>query len=240
MSRKHLVLAFAAVAITGHRSEADQIVVDLGPPTNVRIEAPGLRIRVPGLDGFPLTAHTSSFDITFANNQFVRLLAANHALGLDASLFLQVTGMGTLIGPTGEAYTVDSAGNRNSAIQTFAGGGVITGGVSTFNFGLGFVFPLDANPFFVGFPFDFYGLHVEFTLPNEPDFQLTGDTKGYLLLGGDASGPFVIGPHVSDNGRTLEFLALALMSLLIVKTKLRFRASESFFRRCSPVQRIAA
>jgi hypothetical protein len=77
--------------------------------------------------------------------------------------------------------------------------------------------PPDAN---------FFGFHVNITLPDKPGFEI--NDEHLRLLGGHIhgfpsnEGQFGIGPHITDNGSTFALFAFALLGLSAT-SKLRVR-----------------
>ena len=89
---------------------------------------------------------------------------------------------------------------------------------STFNFGLGYIFPLlneNGLPRADGSALDFYGAHFEFVLPNAPGFEILGAQFDLFANGTDGHDYFAIGPHVPDGGSTFALLALGLTGLWV-------------------------
>ena len=120
---------------------------------------------------------------------------------------LQLNGTGTILDVVGQAYTFNSLHQQNSPLWTFGGGSVTADG--TFNFGLGYIFPLLNEK---GLPradrsaLDFYGAHFEFVLPNAPGFDILGAQFDLFVDGTDGHDYFAIGPHVPDGGIKLTLL----------------------------------
>ena len=139
----------------------------------------------------------------------------------DVSVLLTLHGEGTFDRTFGSGYTFGANGLPNSAIYRYPRGVAgSTNGIETFNYSLGFVFPLiepavTDDPNDVTYPFDIYGMHLHITLPNNGDFQVLGG-QFVLFPSSDKSWEqvYAIGPHVPEGGGTLPLFAIALLATL--------------------------
>lgn len=158
-----------------------------------------------------LAGQTVSIDFTFSGDSFIHLYGNTSPL-FSVQPMLQLSGTGTILDVVGQAYTFDSLHQQNSPLWNFGGGSVT--GDGTFNFGLGYIFPLlneDGTRRSQGGPLDFYGAHFEFVLPDAPGFEILGAQFDLFANGTD----FAVGPHVPDSGSTFALLALGLSGLWV-------------------------
>ena len=173
-----------------------------------------------GLNGIPVTGSVS-VDFLFTNNEFARIYTATSP-SFDALLILQTNGSGLLGFLSGTGYLIDADGN---AIPGFGITSSASGDDASLALGL---FPLlkDKNGTpndQLKKPFDFYGVHYDFTFPSNPSLEVTG---GQFLLDGQGS-PFAIGPGhipaditVPDQGSTFLLLTLGLLGLVACRRQL--------------------
>jgi VPDSG-CTERM motif len=205
-----LVFLFASL------TQATSIGIDLGPSrvlTGVNPEAGP--IGFDGLNGTPVTGSVS-VDFVFTNNEFARIYTATQPL-FDALITLQTSGSGLLGFLGGTGYPIDAHGN---AIPGFGITGSASGNDASLSIGL---FPLlkDKNGTpndQLKRPFDFYGVHFDFTFPSNSSVEVTGGQ--FLLAGNGTFTPFAIGPGhipaditVPDQGSTFLLLMLSLLGV---------------------------
>jgi hypothetical protein len=134
---------------------------------------------------------------------------------------LQTYGSGLLGFLSGSGYLIDADGN---AIPGFGITGSASGNDASLSIGL---FPLlkDENGMpndQLERPFDFYGVHYDFTFPSNPSLEVT---SGQFLLTGQGS-PFANGPGnipaditVPDQDSTLLLLTLGLIGFAMYRQK---------------------
>jgi len=193
-------------------ARASTIELNLGP-SNDRVYD---QLIVPFGSGITsLSGQTVSIDFTFSGDSFIHLYDNTSPL-FSVQPTLQLHGTGTIRDVVGEAYTFDSLHQQNSPLWSF-GGGSTTVNDETFNFGLGYIFPLlNENGLGVdATALNFYGAHFEFVLPNAPGFEILGAQFDLFANGTDGHDYFAIGPHVPDNGSTFVLLALGLTGLWV-------------------------
>jgi hypothetical protein len=208
-----LGLVFLALTSTTH---ASTIQIDLGPYQYRVTQA--LVPFAPGLTNF--NGQTMSLDFTFIDSGFIRLYQSR-LNSFEIAPWLSVHGIGTLSDVAGTAYTTDANGVRNSAIQIFGFGSVISNNTQDFTFSLGYSFPLftDSNGTLrndINYPFDIYGLHIDVTLPSNPDFTID---NANLFMGGAGTHFFSIGPNLPENVNSLYILAFAFVMLAFFQKK---------------------
>ena len=205
-----LVFLFASL------TQATSIGIDLGPSrvlTGTNPEAGP--IDFDGLDGTAVTGNVS-VDFVFTNNEFARIYTATQPL-FEASITLQTNGSGFLGSLSGTGFLIDAHGNP---IPGFGITGSASGNDASLSIGL---FPLlkdkDGTPNDqLKKPFDFYGVHYDFTFPSNLSLDVTGGQ--FLLAGNGTFTPFAIGPGhipaditVSDQGSTFLLLTLSLLGV---------------------------
>lgn len=209
--------ACGLVFLVSSLAQATSIGIDLGPSRVLTgINPTTGPIAFDGLNGTPVTGSVS-VDFLFTNNEFVRIYTATQPL-FDASITLQTNGSGLLGFLSGSGFLIDAHGN---AIPGFGVTGSASGNDGSLSIGL---FPLlkdkngTPNDQLIR-PFDFYGVHYDFTFPSHPSLDVTGGE--FLLAGNGTFTPFAIGPGhipaditVPDHGSTLLLLTLSLLGLM--------------------------
>lgn len=113
----------------------------------------------------------------------------------------------------GTGYLLDINGNQLGGVRSAAGaigddGSEITG-----------IFPLIGTPggalaTDISRPLDFYGVHFDFDIPDEPIIDGI-----FYMTTPDYGESFRIGPHVTDNGTTLMLFLLSLIGLVLYDKK---------------------
>jgi hypothetical protein len=211
-----LVFLFTSLA------QATSIGIDLGPSrvlTGANPEAGPISFN--GLNGTSVTG-SISVDFLFTDNEFARIYTATQPL-FDALITLQTNGSGLLGFLSGTGYLIDAHGN---AIPGFGITGSASGNNGSLSIGL---FPLlkDKNGTpndQLKKPFDFYGVHYDFTFPSNPSLEVTGGQ--FLLAGNGTFTPFAIGPGdiprditVPDQGSTFLLLMLSLLAVVRYRQK---------------------
>ncbi len=197
-------------------TQGTSIGIDLGPPRVLTgINPTTGPISFDGLDGTPVTGSVS-VDFLFTNNEFVRIYSATQPL-FEAEIILQTNGSGLLGFLDGSGYLIDANGN---ALPGFGVTGSESGNDASLSIAL---FPLlkDKNGTpndQLQKPFDFYGVHFDFTFPSNPSLEVTGGQ--FLLAGSGIFTPFAIGPghipvnvSVPDHGSTFLLLTLSVLGL---------------------------
>jgi len=204
---KRLLVVVAMLALVGPGElRAATIEIDLGAPGIYAQVGP---IYFPDLNGTPVNGSSISLNFFFTNNEFVRLFSNTSPL-FEVGLSL-LTNAGTFPGfvTAGSGYLIAQNG---SAIPGFGIVGRSDGSDGSTNIGL---FPLLAdangtpNPSLT-FPLDFYGVHFDFTLPNDPSVIVIGGN--FALFGQNSQ--FAIGPPVPDTGSTWLLLLVGTSGLL--------------------------
>ena len=170
------------------RLSAAEISVDIGPSG---LYAQRRDFVFNDLVGTPFQGQTSAFDIRFANDSFVRLFPGvppDFSIGFN--LFTTFLPGGTLTPPLSiSLYPIDSTGaplgppmgfSTSGRPQGFSGVGTAAG-ITT--------------------PLDFFGIHVELTLPSLPGASVTGARFSFVPNGI----PYAVGPGVAtpDSGVTV-------------------------------------
>jgi hypothetical protein len=174
------------------------------------------------LDGQLLNGQTLSLDFVFTDN-FVRFLPPGGlpqtGTDFDISVYIATNASlppGEFVGfATGTGFIFDQAGHAletSKALGSFvdSAGGI---GLGLFPF---FADRTGAISNEIARNASFYGFHMDITLPNNSQFQITDANLG--LFGGNIPRPnhpgeFAIGPHVPDAGSTMLLLAIAVLPL---------------------------
>jgi len=209
-----LALAFLLVVQTlvlAEPARATTIQVGLGPSgifTDVDVP-------FSDLNGVSLSGQTLSLDFIFSPGQFVRLFSVTS--DLEVSLKLQTNSPGLVGFLSGTGFLSDQQGNPLQPPEILGRASSSDGRMFA---GL---FPLDPGTGVPNRPFDFFDVHFDLTLPNNPSFQITG--SDFELLDSGLNGPFGVGPGipadlVPDAGSTLFLLVLGLV-VPVLTTRLR-------------------
>lgn len=203
---KLLVAAMLGLAAAG-QLHATTIDISLGPPGVLTgINAQLGPISFSDLNGTLVNGSSLSLDFSFTNNEFVRLFS-NTTTSFEVGLTL-LTDAGTDPGVVvnGTAYLVDQNGNA------LPGSG-ITGRSSSSNGSSSIgLFPLLPPNSSLTFPLDFYGVHFNFTLPNDPLVNVTGGDLTFFGAGPNSQ--FAVGPQVPDTGSTWLLFLIGTSGLL--------------------------
>ena len=202
-------------------TQATSIGIDLGPSRVLTgINPTTGPISFDGLNGTPVNGSVS-VDFLFTNSEFVRIYSATQPL-FEAQIILQTNGSGFLGFLDGTGYLIDANGNALPVGVT----GSSSGNDASLSIGL---FPLlkDKNGTpndQLNKPFDFYGVHFDFTFPSNPSFDVTGGE--FLLSASGSFSPFAIGPghiptnvSVPDHDSTFLLLALGFLSLVMSRQR---------------------
>ncbi len=171
------------------------------------------------VNGVSLNGQSLSLNFVFTDN-FIRLLPPpgfpQTAVDFDISVTLRTNANGLPGFGSGTGFIFDQTGQPLQAP-------VVLGSAASEN---GEIF-LGLFPLLGGAPANarFYGFHMDITLPNNPDFEIT--YEDLRLFGGEiqgadqvVQGQFGIGPHVTDTGITGIEFAFALL-VFSATTKLR-------------------
>lgn len=204
---KKLLLAAAILVVHTGALEATSIPINLGP-TRVTSFFCTLFNE---LTGVPLNGQSLSLNFVFTDN-FVRLLPPggfpHTGEDFDIAIVFDTNANGLPGFASGSGFIFDQAGNPLQPAERLGSAASSEGAIV-----LG-LFPLrdGARP-----DADFFGFHVNITLPDNPGFEITDEHL--QLLGGHIhgfssnEGQFGIGPHIADNGSTLALFAFALLAL---------------------------
>jgi len=215
---KKLTLAATIFVVQTAALNATSIGISLGETRTT----PTFGTAFNQLDGQSLNGQTLSLDFVFTDN-FVRFLPPGSlpqtGTDFDISVYIATNASlppGEFVGfATGTGFIFDQAGRALETPKALGSFVDSAGGI-----GLG-LFPFFADETGrigddVARDASFYGFHMDITLPNNPQFQVTDAGLGLFggnLLWTDRPGEFAIGPHVADTGSTLVLLACALLVL---------------------------
>jgi hypothetical protein len=195
---------------TGHAG-ATSISIDLGVSPNITSDD---GVSFTDLAGASLQGQTLSLDFSFTNRKFVRLFSIT-SNSFDILVTLQTNGAGQVGFLDGTGYLIDQQGNPLDAPQVL---GIASGNNGSMAAGL---FPLLGGG--LQRPLDFFGVHFDLILPNNPSVAITSSDFGLLS---DAGAPFGIGPGVPpdittpDTGDSFILLYLSLVAVILVRMRL--------------------
>jgi hypothetical protein len=202
-------LLLAAAILVAHRGKLDatSIPINLGP-TRV---TPFFDTSFKELDGVSLNGESLSLNFIFTDN-FVRLLPPGSfphtGEDFDIALILDTSANGLPGFASGSGFIFDQAGNPLQPVERLGSAASNRGAIVLGLFPLNDGAPRDAN---------FFGFHVNITLPDNPGFEIT--EEHLRLLGGhihgfpNNQGQFGIGPHIADSGSTFALFTFALLAL---------------------------
>lgn len=214
-----LQIAALTLALTfAPKVTATDIPIGLGPPGHLRTHASH---DFSELDGTALSGQTLSVDFLFSNNQFVRLFTTTTD-SFSALVTLDTNGSGDLGSDIhGTGLIFDSGRNALQSPETL---GAASGDDASLSVGL---LPLLSGP--LQRPVDFFGVHLDMTLPD-----LTQTNPSLIIIGGEFEliashingddlfgvGPGVPPDIVPDTGRASLLLAIGLVSLIAIGLRL--------------------
>ncbi len=197
---KHRLFVLLSGAVFCVGAHATTIQIDLGPPRAVIHDNKAIPFEPPVS---VLNGQILSLDFVFTDEKFLRLYDVPFSRIFGISPALLISGVGTINTAVGTGYLFDSTGNSidNVAVADLSGGRSITTGPQgdTFLYPLGGFFPGPAAA-------DIYGVHVDLTLPNAPNFDVMG--AAFQLYSNDGH-PFGVGP-LPDRDSTVVLLGMGL------------------------------
>jgi hypothetical protein len=201
-----LIFALATMLLAGGgKTQAVVIPIDLGK-TGLSFDT---TIPFSDLNGTSLQGQTLSLDLTFTNNEFVRLFTVTTAFA--AFVNFQTSGSGLVGFLEGTGFLINDQGNALHAPKDLtsasSGNGEMFAGL----------FPPALNR-----PVDFFGVHLDLTFPDNSTIDVTGGELQLRSVGD--SGPFGIGPGipadiVPDIGSTMILLGIALAGLVAMRSR---------------------
>ena len=193
-------------------AHATHIDISLGASPNVTSD---VAASFAALNGVALQGQTLSLDFFFSNGAFVRLFSITSD-SFHAQLTLQTSGMGQVGFLSGTGFLFDQHGNPLDPAQSL---GSASGDDGSMAAGL---FPLFGSG--LSRPSDFFGVHLDLTLPDNPSVAITS-SGGFTLLS-DSGFPFGGGPGVPpdittpDAGSSFLLLWLGSLGLILVRIRL--------------------
>ena len=191
-------------------ARATTISLDLGTPPRVTSNVTN---SFDALNGTALQGQTLSLDFTFSHGEFVRLFTVTSA-PFVALLKLQTNGSSNIDFLSGTGFLVDQHGNPLQQPQQL---GSASGDNGLLAAGLFPLLPGDLSR-----PLDFFGLHLDLTLPMSPLVVITGED---FLFKSNGDGPFGVGPGVPrdivpEGDSTALFLAITLAGLISMRARI--------------------
>jgi hypothetical protein len=209
------ILAFTLLIVCSqfYTTRAGATLIDINLGGSPKITS-GDEASFTDLNGTAFQGQTLSLDFSISNGKFVRLFSATSST-FDIQIILQTNGASQVGFLDGTGHLVDSQG---IAIPGFG----VTGSASGNDLLTIGLFPLlkDKNGTpndDLPRPLDFFGVHFDLILPNNPSVTIT---NGDFALVSDPGAPFGIGPGVPrdivpDTGSTFLFLTLSVSTLMV-------------------------
>lgn len=220
---RRVILAIIVVSgLLGARAEATSIGIDLGSAGRLTT---AVGVPFEQLDGTHLSGQTLSLNFVFTKQEFARLFSITNSSftilttlrihGSDGSDFL--TGTGNLLNNGGGA--MEPPQDLGSASGTHAMSVAL--------------FPLASTDLHK--PLDFFGVHLDLTLPFDTSVTVTGGRFRLLAAGVNEEDRFGIGPGlptdiIPESGSTIILLSVAGTALLVasgIARSCRARAGAS-------------
>ena len=197
------IVAAASLGVIGS-ARATTIDLDLGTPPNVTSHVTN---SFDALNGTALQGQTLSLDFRFSHGEFVRLFSVT-STPFVALLKLQTGSFSNVDFLSGTGFLVDHQGNPMQPPQQL---GSASGNNGLLAAGLFPLLPGDLSR-----PLDFFGLHLDLTLPMSPFVVITAED---FLFKSDRNAPFGVGPGVPsdivpDSGSAFLLLCLGVIGLL--------------------------
>jgi hypothetical protein len=212
MTKKLFLLATVILVVHTGALKATSIPINSGP---TRI-TPFFGASFNALNGVSLDGQSLSLNFVFTDN-FIRLLPPGGfpQTGQDFAIavILDTNANGLPGFGSGSGFIFDQAGNPLQPSERLGSAASSGGEIVLGLFPLSDGAPPNAN---------FFGFHVNITLPDNPEFEITdehlrlfgGRIQGFPNNGFPSNeGQFGIGPHIADNGSTLALFAFALFAL---------------------------
>jgi hypothetical protein len=202
-----------ALVLSGATAAATDINFDIGASTGVKtaVSAP-----FAALSGTSLQGQTLSINLVFGPGQFGRLFTVSDS-SLTAGLTLNTNAAGLAGFLDGTGYLFDQQMNPLEAPQQL--------GSASNGSGLMFasLFPLQSSGLTP--PLDFFGIHFDLTLPNNPSISISANSSFDLFFSdNNPSARFGIGPGIPQNivpetGNCIYLFGLALTGLFAARSK---------------------
>jgi hypothetical protein len=204
-----LTLLIACLYFWAPTASAILIKIDPGGAPNITSQVIS---SFAALDGIALRGQTLSLDLSFLGGKFVRLFSITDS-SFSAQIVVQTSGLGEVGFLSGTGFLFDQQGNPLDAPQDLgsaSGDGSMAAGL----------FPV----FGTGLhrPSDFFGVHLDLTLPDDPSVLIA--SGGFKFLS-DSGSPFGVGPGVPpdlttpDAGSSFLLLCFGLLALVLVRRR---------------------
>jgi hypothetical protein len=228
MLKRIWISLLGLIVILGMSSYASAytISIDLGPtgvitsgsvPTNPSIM---LSFSLDDFNGIPLDGESITLDILFSNDKFIRIFTSSPQIDLGLVFDTNAggypgffgPGTGCLIDENGNYFGAGAFGRATSSSGEIIGGlfpGMTSGGSSTGE--------LDARPY------NFYGVHYEFSLPVNAGVVVT--SAEFNVYMSSSTQIFGVGPNIPTDvvpePATMLLLGLGLIGLAGVRRKMQ-------------------
>ena len=207
-----LLTVFLIGFVHSRRATATQIQIDLGGTGVVSDSL--IRSFTNNLNGTPFQGQNLPIDFTFQNGEFIRLFTATDRNLFTMDTFVRIDNAPSSISFSGSGYLVDSHGDPASTPRSLAtfpvtnGAGQVTGEDIV-------LFPQVTN----APPIDFYGFHLDLTLPVSPGFGFTDPIGDITFANGTifGVGPGIPADIVPETGSTFWLSTIALGTLFGIR-----------------------
>jgi hypothetical protein len=206
-----------ALVLSGATAAADEITFEIGANTGVKksVSAP-----FDVLNGISLQGQTLSINFVFGPGHFGRLFSVSDS-SLTAGLTVNTSAAGLAGFLDGTGFLFDQQGQQMIPLQAPQQ----LGSASTGN-GVMFaaLFPLESGG--LTRPLDFFGIHFDLILPNNPSVLISANSSFDLFFANNSpSARFGIGPGIPSNiipeGTTTLFLfSIGVAAVVLGRTSL--------------------
>jgi len=206
--KNHLLVLASAALFVAPLARAIPIQIGIGPNGVVTQErfSTGFDLK-----GIPFQGQNASIDFTFKNDAFIRLFTATKFFFMDIFMRINDAPFSVFKG-TGDVFGRE--GNALGPAQDLTFNPVTNGADQLV--GMDIVFAPSAGNLR---PVDFYGIHLELTLPLSPGFEFVGTNNSILFAGNTFGiGPKVPRDVIPETGGTIGFFMLGLIAVAAGKS----------------------
>lgn len=188
---RYAFVIIGAGALVGASAGASEITFELGGTTGVKA---ALSVPFNVLSGTALQGQTLSINFVFGTGRFGRLFSVtDSSLAAGLTLSTSLSGSPGFLGGTG--FLFDQQGQQMIPLQSPQQLGSASNSNGVMFAGL---FPLQAGG--LNRPLDFFGIHFDLTLPDNPSVVLTSDSSFDLFFfDNNPSARFGVGPGIPQN-----------------------------------------
>jgi len=205
------LLTIAAFIVSGSVAVATPLWVDLGPTDVLNSSRLPLAVDLPA-PNVQFQGQNIVFDFSFQNGEFIRLFTATkNSFQMDA--LFRINNGPLSLNFAGSGFLTDSQGAElGPAVPLDAS--LVTDLVHVTGVDL-LLRPLTSN----AVPADVFGIHLDLTLPNSPEFGFGDGPPGGVTFDGNifGIGPGIPRDIVPDFGSTALLLTIALGGLISMR-----------------------